>query len=55
MELEDILSQLQDIENELAKAQQKENSNKMNNCLSSVQSYVSEAICEIEQFNEEEE
>jgi len=45
---------LQDLENELAKAQNNDENKPLFNLLENVQSNISEAICEIEQFSEEE-
>lgn len=52
--LEDILWDLQDIENALAKLSLSEKDTKILEVIDNVQSHVCEGICEIEQYNEEE-
>lgn len=53
-DLDDILSALEDIENALAKLGLKEDNEKRKNCMDQVQCLVSDAICEIQQLQEEE-
>jgi len=52
--LEDILWDLQDIENAIAKLSLSEKDSKILEVIHNVQSHVCEGICEIEQYNEEE-
>lgn len=53
-DLDDILSALEDVENALAKMGNKERNDKKRECMDTVQGLVSDAICEIQQLQEEE-
>jgi hypothetical protein len=54
LDLDYIKSQLEDIENELCKAQNSKDYSNISEKLATIQSYVSEAVCEIDQIHEEE-